>query len=152
MLRRLSKLVAPRVFAAVLRTLWSGWCTARRFGRRSPCLFCGEVDGDSVEHASVCFELAQFGRRELGLPYFCEPDLRRINFLLLDGTSQLSDTHLVLGALRAAAAYQLHCGFRRRRRDLQGVGVVRMALLQATKQLVQGHSASTSVFDGRWAR
>ena len=151
MLNRLTALVAPRVSAAVLRTLWSGGCTRRRVGGRARCLFCAMEDGDSVEHASVCKSLDTFGRAELRLPYFAEPGQRRISFLLLDPASQVSDAALSLGALRVAAAYQCHCKFRRRPDDLRGSEVVRQALLQMVKDLAQGHSRSLAVFDGRWA-
>ena len=152
MLNRLTALVAPRVSAAVLRTLWSGWCTQRRFGGRARCLFCAREDEDSVEHASVCKSLATFGHAELRLPYFAEPGQRRINFLLLDPASALSDAALTLGALRVAAAYHCHCRFRRRPDSLRGSEGVRRALLQLVKELVQGHVRSLAVFDGRWVQ
>ena len=152
MLHRLPKLVAPRVSAAVLRTLWSGWCTARRFGRRAPCLFCKTEDGDSIEHVSLCPTLAQFGHADLRLPYFADAEQRRIDFLLLRHASELSDARLALGALRVAAAYQVHCNFRRRPGALRGQEVVRGALLQTVKQLVQGHDVAMAIFDGRWIR
>ena len=39
MMIRLGQLVRPRVFAAVWRTLWNGWCTRRRFQHEGSCMF-----------------------------------------------------------------------------------------------------------------
>ena len=118
-LRRLSRLVPPRIVAAVLRTLWSGWCTARRFGRRADCLFCKMQEGDYVEHVSICPVIARFGRGFLRLPYQVDPSARRLSFFLLEPASQLVDDVLILGSLRLAAAYRLHCLFRRSSSVLQ---------------------------------
>ena len=152
MARRLAKLTAPRVVAAVLRTLWNGWCTKRRFGSQGRCLFCGCQKGDALEHISVCRTLAQFGTEHLRLQYHGGQQHRRMAFLLLDPPSELSDERLTLGALRVAASYQLHCKFRRRPDSLDGEGVVRRALEQSCKELVQGHERSLSVYDKRWVR
>ena len=104
MLQRLAKLVPPRVAAAALRTLWKGWCTARRFGSRAPCLFCGYEDGDSLEHMSVCRVIARFGAGWLRLPYVVDPGQRRLDFLLLHAPSEISDDRPTSGFLRLAAA------------------------------------------------
>ena len=151
MLQRITALVPPRVTAAVIRTLWSGWCTGRRFGGRNACMYCGMEDGDSVEHATVCGELARFGARYLRLPYVSEVGPRRLSFLLLDPPSELSDVRLTLGALRVAAAYRLHCRFRNQRAALRGEHTVRRALEQAVREAVQGHRGATTIFDSRWA-
>ena len=150
MLSRLASLGPPRVAAAVLRTLWSGWCTSRRFGRRSTCLFCGTEDGDSVEHASICKVLACFGRDYLLLPYHTTPGPRRVGFLLLEAASQLVDEGLLLGALRITSAYHLHCKFRRGPRVHRGPDWVRRALEQGVKEAVQGHPKATAILDKRW--
>ena len=151
-LRRLSALVPPRVLAAVLRTWWSGWCTARRFGKRASCLFCGSAGWDSVEHASVCRVLAHFGAAHLRLPHFEEAGARRLGFLLLGPPAALSNAQLTLGALRMAAAYRTHCRFRRSRAALQEAGAVQRALAQAVRELVQGHPGAIACYDARWTR
>ena len=150
--RRLAALTPPRVAAAVLRTYWSGWCTARRFGGRARGLFCGDSDGDSVEHASICKVLAGFGRDHMRLPGPPDPGDRRLAFLLLLPRSQLGDVQLTLGALRLAAAYRVHCLFRRRPERLRTAEAIRGALGQAVKELVQGHRIATQALDQRWHR
>ena len=150
MISRLTKLTAPRVSAAILRTLWSGWCTKRRFGAKGPCIFCGYLDGDSVEHALKCKVLSQFGAEKLALPYHTDPQKRGMSFLILEPALELTDERLVLGALRTAAAYTVHCKFRRNPSRLGSEGAVRKALEQCCKELVQGHAGSTSIYDNRW--
>ena len=58
-LHELSDLVAPRVQAAVFKTLWYGWTTERRFQRRrgknNLCKFmCNDTAEDSIEHYCRC--------------------------------------------------------------------------------------------------
>ena len=149
-LQRLATLAPPRVGAAVLRTWWSGWCTSRRFGGCSRCIFCRAEAQDSVEHASVCRALAIFGRDHLRLPYLTEVGERRLNFLLLEHRDDLPDRRLLLGALRIAAAYRLHCQHRRRPAALHGEGVAQRALAQAARELVMGHPKAIALYDGRW--
>ena len=148
-LSRLAKLAPPRVAAAVLRTWWSGWCTSRRFGSRGCCVFCQGEDLASVEHASVCRVLAEFGRDHLG--HHSEPTARRLQFLLLEPASVLDDRRLLLGALRVAAAYRVHCLFRRRHPNSLTRSHIRQALAQAAREAVQGHEAATATYDFRWA-
>ena len=116
----------------------------------APCLFCGSERGDSLVHYSACRVLAVFGRDHLRLPYHVEPGLRRIGFLLLAGSDVMTDSLLTLGALRIAAAYRLHCQFRRRPDALQGREGVRRALEQAVRELVQGHAPAMACYDRRW--
>ena len=39
------------------RILLNQWCPAWRYGRRAACFFCGDVDGDQLEHILVCKKL-----------------------------------------------------------------------------------------------
>ncbi len=74
-LRLLRQRVAPRVCAAVLRTMWNGWPTARRFQCRRDCLFhCGGwLTEDSIEHYAVCPTAIHFGRAFLGISQIHQP-------------------------------------------------------------------------------
>ena len=150
-LPRLAALAPPRVSAAVLRTWWSGWCTKKRFGSRGCCVFCGGEDVDSVKHASVCRVLAEFGRDHLLLQYHVELDARRLQFLLLEPPSRLDDRRLLLGALRIAAAYRVHCKFRRRSFAGGVKTFILQALAQATREALSGHASAGATFDARWA-
>ena len=150
MLQRLSLISPPRVFAAVLRTLWSGWCSARRFGRRSRCIFCGMEDADSLEHVTACRVLANFGHDFLRLPYHALPGQRRLAFLFLEPASQLADETLLLGAIRVTAAYHVHCRFRRNALVHKGREWARRALEQRAREAVLGHPRAMTIFDARW--
>ena len=113
-------------------------------------MFCGLDDGDSVEHATVCRALAEFGAGYLRLPYHQDREARRLDFLLLSPQSEFMDARLTLGALRVAAAYQLHCKFRRQRAVLVDAHAVRRALEQAVREAVQGHRRAAAALDTRW--
>ncbi len=72
-LRELHALVAPRVAAACLSTLWNRWATARRFQRRESAenrcvLGCAGFAEDSVEHYSHCSAVRRVAGRFLRLP------------------------------------------------------------------------------------
>ena len=71
-------------------------------------------------------------------------------FFLLEHPEDLPDSSLACGALRMAAAYQLHCKFRRRPDQLQGEAVVWRALDQALREAVRGHRKTTEILDRRW--
>ena len=114
------------------------------------CFFCQQQDLGSVEHASVCRVWAEFGRDHLRLPYSASPEARRMQFLLLEPASVLDDRHLVLAAVRVAAAYRVHCILRRRAQGGFDRAFVRQALEQAAREAVQGHHGASSCYDLRW--
>ena len=54
-MKKVGKLVPPRVVSALWRTLWNGWCTSARFQRESRCIFgCGRFALDRIEHYAHC--------------------------------------------------------------------------------------------------
>ena len=58
-LHSLRRLCTPRVCSAVMRTVWNGWCTNRRFQKDSlfsgACVLgCGGYTKDSIEHYARC--------------------------------------------------------------------------------------------------
>ena len=66
-LRELRKRVPPRVSAALLRSMFNGWCTERRFQRHGPCVFqCNEFcQEDIIEHYASCPVCVQFLRSRI---------------------------------------------------------------------------------------
>ena len=54
--------------AALLRTLWNGWCTARRFQQQAACPFCQMDAKDELEHTPFCSAVREVGRKRLALP------------------------------------------------------------------------------------
>ena len=52
---KLKRLAPPRVVAAVFRTQWNGWCTARRFQQEGKCCVgCYENARDCIAHYAAC--------------------------------------------------------------------------------------------------
>ena len=61
LLQRLSGLVAPRVVAAYVRTIFSGWNTLKRYQQRGRCRFgCGHP-ADSLRHIACCPRVRAWG-------------------------------------------------------------------------------------------
>ena len=67
MLLGISKIVARRIWAAILRTLCDGWTTHRRMQRSSPCLFCCGQGEDSIAHYARCTVVARLMSTKLEL-------------------------------------------------------------------------------------
>ena len=69
-LRRLQAIrtsVSPRVAAAVLRTIWNGWTTKRRFQREGSACFpgCSPNAVDCIEHYACCAIVRRAARQHL---------------------------------------------------------------------------------------
>ena len=69
-LSRLTILVSHCISAAILRTMWSGWATARRFQPHQECLLgCGHFSSeDSIEHYAGCHIAVDFASSVHGIP------------------------------------------------------------------------------------
>ena len=149
-LRRLHAFVPPRVWAAAYRSLMGGWCTASRFQRRETCLFGCSDYPDRLGHYLACPVLEAFGRRRLRLQPTHDPASRATAMLGL-GSGQESDEEVARRSLLLAAAYRVHCTFRRQRDALRGTEMVRRALEQALRDLTKGHPLAAAAVDGAWA-
>ena len=104
----------------------------------------------TLEHASLCKTVAEFGRQHLGLEYHWQTDKRRLQFLLLEPGAYLNDHRLVMGALRVTAAYRVHCRLRRQIRDGFSREFIMRALAHAAKEAVIGHHIATIFYDARF--
>jgi hypothetical protein len=99
-LPRLGKLVAPRVISTILRTLYNGWCTARRFQGSSCCkLGCPYQGTDSIEHYAQCKHTTAL-RNKLGLPATFHSLLGFIG-----GIKEQTDAQRTLNSLVVYAVY-----------------------------------------------
>ena len=150
-----ASVAAPRVLAAVLRTLWNGWPTARRFQRRGLdprarcCYGCAAVD--SIEHYAHCSALADFAWRYLRLPRPPTPAGRLADLLLLDVACPSADSGLVLRkALRTAVAYHGHNLWRHA--VSPDPATTRLALPQLLREMLRGHGPSTRRIEQLFAR
>ena len=104
-MERIKSLVPPKVCAAVLRTAWNGWCTARRFQGHGLCVFGCKcwIQEDSIEHYANCSISTTFIRKHLGYRH----DLSRGSLVAL-GThyAMPSDEDLLRLALWNFALYK----------------------------------------------
>ena len=99
-------LVPPRVALVLFRTVFNGWCTARRFHvKEAKCLLgCepGSRQGchDSIEHYAHCPVVKHFAMHSLNIPQSCVGGL--FNFLCM---KPVDDEVLTLQLLLAFAVY-----------------------------------------------
>ena len=126
LLQSLSRLVQPRVVAAVLRLLCNGVVTARRFQGRGRCRF-GCPEPDSVEHYAGCPHVVFFYRARLGLAL---GSLAR--FLLLH---RADEQELARGAL---GVYSVIHALNHARAGGFSVFQAREALQQGLREAVRG--------------
>ena len=105
--KRTSSLVPPRVALVLFRTVFNGWCTARRFQvKEAKCLLgCdpGSRQGchDSIEHYAHCPVVKHFAMHSLNIPQSCVGGL--FNFLCM---KPVDDEVLTLQLLLAFAMYR----------------------------------------------
>lgn len=105
-LSKLNGQVPPSVLASMFRTMWNGWCTARRFQQRSQngCRLSASCSGeDSIEHYSCCAVTWTFAARRLRLTRMV-PELQA--FLLLD-SARHSVARLTRMSLLVYAVYNV---------------------------------------------
>ncbi len=147
-LQRIKELVTPRVAAAVLRTLWNGWTTARRFQKQGPCLFgcAGRWKEDSIEHYAHCSIVLDFARRALQIDAACGTQ-RLGHFVTLGlNADKVQEDDLVRRALLLYAVYRATNLLRHI--PMQSLDSVNDMLLQFAKEGVRGHGSSTAILDG----
>ena len=157
-LLRLSKLVTPRVHAAVFKTLWNGWTSERRFQRRSKpsnvCKFqCRESTAlggpeDSIEHYCRCPVVMRVAQSFLHI-HFDEQaalDIWTLNSQWVGGnpTVMTCVALLIYGAFKAFNSI-----------NHQGISNSQQAYICITQHCMQGalgHTASQQILDGCWRR
>ena len=145
-LSRLRSLVSPRVCAAVLRTLFNGWCTHHRFQRRHAatniCVFgCSRSASDSLEHYCRCPVVLQVLHRKLRVEVTPRAALR---LFMLD-FSRSDDNLLRCSALINYAVYNTFNAFRAKG-TIRTPVVSADALGQSLLNAVMGHPASEEFF------
>ena len=153
-LQRLPKLVPPRVCGAVIRTLFNGWTTHRRFQRRHLasnicCFECRTAfhteAEDSLEHYCKCPVVLNLLRSKLRVEVARENALR---FWLLD-ILHATDDLLRSCAVHIYACYMTYnmCSHSHKERS---VAEISDAVGQHLIQSVRGHPALTRWLDDRW--
>ena len=150
-LSRLRSLVAPRVCAAVFRSVFNGWCTHHRFQRRHAptniCVFgCSCTASDSLEHYCRCPVVLQVLHRKLRVKVTPRAALR---LFMLD-IPRSDDNLLKCSALINYAVYNTFNAFRAKG-TIRTPVVSAHALGQALLNAVMGHPVSEEFFRNRWA-
>ena len=148
-LQRLPKLVPPRVCSAAFRTLFNGWCTARRFQCYDTCMLgCGSSAGDKIEHYCRCPVTRELFRKKLRIDL--HPTMA-LSCFVMTTKEQNEDEILALTMLGVYAIYMCTNHYRHgakhkprnREHAMQYLG-------QCLIQGCQGHKELTRIFDKRW--
>ena len=156
-LDRLRALVAPCVTAAVLRTMWNGWSTRRRFQQGwAPCVLgCSSPHDDvqdSIEHYAHCPIILDMSRRYLNVPPLIGA-ARKGGFIVLGlQAGQISDDTLARRAVLAYAAYRTVHTLRERCR-LPPLDQARLAgemLRQMAREAARHHPGTVRLLDAAW--
>ena len=143
MMLRLGQLVRPRVFAAVWRTLWNGWCTRRRFQHEGSCMFgCSNTARDCVEHYAYCPIYQRFRGTTLFLP-----KIQSLDSLFLLRHNEWNDDRLILEAISVFAVYTVFniARFASDRAGWQATVFVE-AMERSAYHAVQNHKRSAAAF------
>jgi hypothetical protein len=142
--------VPPRVFSAVISTIFNRWTTARRFQQRDAVanrcvLGCAEGAEDSIEHYCRCPFTKQLGARWLGLDPSAQVNLH--TFTLCNPHIATCE-ELVTSALLIYALYRATNHYRHSRDLLQPD--VYNALRQWTREGALKHSNAVKILDNVW--
>ena len=151
-LDHLGRLVPPRVCAAVWKTIWNGWTTARRYQKKGNCLLCcgGRYAEDSIEHYARCSVVREVGRTFLGMQQ-SSYDKWLGNFITLGVNScKVDDNMLTLRAVLVYAIFRTTNQLRHRPTD--SVELARDMVCQFAKEAVRGHDKATQLLDNAFVR
>ena len=151
-LQTLKPLVAPRVSAAVLSTLWDRRTTGRRFQRQDICVLgCSPTAADSIEHYACCPIIRTAARRFLGLHMRPWPHAL-CDFMLATGPPAAphpSRANLTRSAILLYAAYTAANTARHRAPRTQAEAIAMMQ--QAIAEGVRDHPRSQRIMAEPWA-
>ena len=149
----LANLVAPRVHAAAISTIFNRWTTARRFQKRgcisNQCwLVCDAGCEDSIEHSARCSVLQEFGKKVLDMG----TSEHHIGLFTLAASTCNDAVVLTKVALLLDSAYTVTNSNR-----AKGVRPITKkysmdALKQASIRAVAGYLRSTRLLDNIFAR
>ena len=149
-LQRLPKLVPPRICSAAFRTVFNGWCTARRFQNHGPehtCLMgCSSNAADSIEHYSRCPVTRELFRKKLRIELH---PTKALSCFAMTTKEQSEDEILALSMLGVYAIYMRTNHYRAQRKPTNSKHAVQY-LSQCLIQGCQGHRELTRLFDSRW--
>jgi hypothetical protein len=146
----LTKLVPPRIHAAVLHTLFNGWTTHRRMQKRKAltnlCVFkCNATAEDSIEHYCRCSVVQRIALRTLKIEYVPE---QALNLWSLSSKGLDNDSHLISIAILQYGVYNAFNTLRNS--PVNDSQQAYHCILQHCRQGVFGHPKCMKHFDSRW--
>ena len=149
---RLRNLVPPRVSAAVLRTIFNGWMTKRRFQVHAHCLFgCNNWhDADSLEHYASCPSIHLLRHKRLNLRL--RPWHKSIFLALHLPRDSNDDNTLTKVALLIYAVYRTHNAYRHDNTHSHDSRYTLDVMDQHIVEGALGHPRATSVLDTAYLR
>ena len=139
----LHSLVAPRVSAAALSTLWNRWTSARRFQREASCVLGCREQADSIEHYVRCPVVRSFAGSFIQMQI---PAALAMQYFMLADDSLEEPQNLTRMGIVIYAVYRATEHIRRSC-PAEPV-VVQQMLQQFAREAVKGHSPSMRVLDG----
>ena len=143
-LQSIKNWVPPRVCSAVLRSMWNGWCTKRRFQQSGGCLFgCGAFLGqDSIEHYAHCKITTSVLRRLLHY----EGNIHKGQLMALGSNlAAQSDIDIIKFALWNYVIYSTHNHLRNLQGELEGD--INILMEQVLREAVRGHNFASNFVD-----
>jgi len=151
-MQKLPHLVAPRVCAAVLRSVFNGWCSRRRFQERDHpdnicVLGCGGGAEDCIEHYCRCPALLDTLKNRLRVNL---PIEKALSFWVMNEPCLDLDDMLVCSAIINYAGYMATNKFRNTKRASDH-DTARNAINQFVTQSAIGHPATARFLDNRWS-
>jgi hypothetical protein len=149
MLKDLQRCTPPRVVAAVWKTMWNGWTTARRFQKVGKCLLCcsSTMGEDSIEHYARCAVLRDLCHHFIGLSH-SHYSTWLGNFVIL-GLNHGSVCEVTL-VKRAIAVYATYRTINKLRHfPCTDCNIIRDMMYQFAREAVRGHGPATRLLETR---
>ena len=144
----MTKLVPPRVAAAVWGLVWNRWCTSRRFQQKSPCVLGCSDSEDSIEHYLGCKIAKEAGRRMLKI----DEGFARRKQLMLATTRFKNDDEQTCWAILTYGIYMVTNEHRGQQGKTAEPEELIQEIMQHVRQAVMGHRAAARTLRTRWVR
>ena len=149
----LKKHTLPQIMAAHYRAWLDGWTTSARMhekGGTKPCIWCGQREGDKLQHFCGCQQLQEWRTRRLALPRETGFGPRREQFLNLCNPGNSTPNSTVIRGLALAASYHAYNACKHHHSTLNEEDACN-ALDQSLKEMVRGKINLVKLVDTIWA-
>ena len=154
LLKRIGKLVPPKVCTAIIRTWWDGWTTSARLheaGGTKCCPWCNTERGDILQHFCRCKDLQCWRSKRLGLEWETEAGPRKEQFFLLGALDNTDGNQIAIRCLALGATYHAFNSIKHWPHRLSNAEAYR-ALYQSLKEMALDSGKLRSLIDRVWSR